>query len=54
MNEKHIEREVYNFLNGVSENSRIYFIGNTLKNPLEYKANEEIVFKIRVKTAIYR
>lgn len=50
MNEKQIEREVYNFLNGISENSKIYFVGNTLKNPLEYKANEEIVFKVRAKT----
>ena len=51
MNEKQIEKEVYDFLNGISETSRIYFVGNTLKNPLEYKANEEIVFKMRVKTA---
>ena len=26
-----------------------YFVGTTLKNPLEYKASEKIVFKIRVK-----
>ena len=26
-----------------------YFVGTTLKNPLQYEINEEIVFKIRVK-----
>ena len=49
MNEKQIEKEVYNFLNGVSETTKVYFEGGSTKNPLEYRVGEEMVFKLRVK-----
>ena len=43
------EKDVRNFLLGISENSKIYFVGSTTKNALEYTVGEEMVFKIRVK-----
>lgn len=43
-----IQKQVKNFLLGIKENSRIYFTGTTLKNPLEYRIGEEMIFKIRV------
>lgn len=42
------EKSVRDFLLGISEKSRMYFVGTTERNALEYKANEPIVFKIRV------
>ena len=45
------EKSVENFLKGINEGEKAYFVGTTVKNPLEYKVGEEIVFKIRVKTA---
>ena len=46
-----IEKSVENFLKGINESTKAYFVGSTLENPLEYKVGDEIVFKIRVKTA---
>lgn len=42
--------EVENYIKGISENLDMYFVGGTLKNPLEYIVGEEIIFKIRVKS----
>ncbi len=46
-----VEKSVENFLKGINESTKAYFVGSTLENPLEYKVGDEIVFKIRVKTA---
>ncbi len=51
MDEKRIEKEVYDFLRGVNETEKIYFVGSTTENAVEYKIGDEIVFKIRVKCA---
>lgn len=45
-----IEKDVRNFLNGISENNKVYFDGETDKNPLEYKSGEEITFRLCVRT----
>ena len=44
------EKAVRDFLKGVSETNRVYFVGSTTKNPLEYQPNETMTFKLRVKT----
>ncbi len=45
-----IEKDVRNFLNGISENGKIYFDCETDKNPISYKAGEEMIFRLCVKT----
>lgn len=45
-----VEKDVRNFLNGISENSKIYFDCETDKNPISYKAGEEMIFRLCVKT----
>ena len=44
------EKAVRDFLKGVSETNRVYFVGSTTKNPLEYQPNEPMTFRLRVKT----
>ena len=45
-----IEKDVRNFLEGISENCKKYFICSTDKNPLTYKSGEEMIFTLKVKT----
>ena len=44
------ESDVKNFLLGINRNSKTYFTGTTLKNPIEYTVGEEIIFKIWVES----
>lgn len=44
------EKAVRDFLKGVSETSRVYFVGSTLKNAIGYAPGEPIIFKLKVKT----
>ncbi len=45
-----VQKQVRNFLLGISEHSRVYFTGTTLKNSIEYKVGEPITFKMRVES----
>lgn len=44
-----VEKDVRNFLNGVSENCKKYFECSTNKDATSYKAGEEMVFTLKVK-----
>lgn len=43
------EKDIRNFLLGISENSRKYFECSTDKDPISYKAKEEMVFTLKAK-----
>lgn len=43
-------KAVVDFFDGVDEKDRVYFVGSSLKNPLTYTVDEEITFKLRVKS----
>ena len=43
-----IEKDVQAFLSGDTKGKQMYFAGTTIKNPIEYKLGEPIVFKIWV------
>lgn len=45
-----IEKDVRNFLAGISENSKVYFDCETDKSPIEYKSGEKMTFKFCVRT----
>lgn len=45
-----IEKDVRNFLDGISENCQKYFTCSTNKDALSYKAGEEMVFTLKVTT----
>lgn len=42
-----VKKSVFEFLHGSTQSSHAYFVGTTLKNPLDYKSGEEIIFKIK-------
>ena len=43
-----VENSVRSFLCGIGQGSKMYFVGETDKNPLSYKAGEPITFKLKV------
>ena len=44
------EKAVRDFLKGVSETNRVYFVGSTTKNPLDYQPHETMTFRLKVRT----
>lgn len=49
-NSMNAEKAVRDFLKGISETNGVYFVGSTIKNPIEYKIGETMTFKLKVKT----